>query len=413
MPYKSSHEQASTVRYTELPDGTRRVLAIDALRGFDMFWIVGGGAIVGALNQLGDIPLIGSLRYQLTHADWDGFRFYDLIFPLFVFIAGVSAVFSLSKAREQGGEARAARRLLVRGLLLFIVGLFYSGGISQGLDGVRWMGVLQRIALSYTAAGLLYLYLPWKYLIGVVGVILLGYWLFVTQSTVRNIQLEASALKDLAKTSHQTNATPEVLFAATTARIKGPVLPGLNVVNHFDFQYLPGRRHDVYYDPEGYLSTFPAIATCLLGVFAGLILANPTMPIGGKTSWLVLLGFCCLIGGFGLNFLFPIIKKIWTSSFVLVAGGFSYLLLAGFHQVIDGMRWTRWSTPFVWIGTNALTIYLVNSILPWRTISERILGGPVADFFGRGGPVLVTLGSLLVMFLFARFLFKRGIFFRL
>ncbi len=413
MPYSHSDDTESSIRYTELPDGSRRVLAIDALRGFDMFWIVGGGAIVGALNRLGDIPVISGLRAQLTHVEWDGFRFYDLIFPLFVFIAGVSAVFSLSKARERGGEARAAKRLLGRGLLLFLVGVFYSGGLSQGLDGVRWLGVLQRIALSYTAAGLLFLYVPWKYLIGVAAGILVGYWLFVTQSNVRNIQLETAGLKTLATKTHQTNATPEALFAATTETVKGPTLPGLNVVNHFDFQHLPGRRYDTYYDPEGILSTIPAVATCLLGVFAGLILANPRMPIGGKSAWLFLLGCGCIVAGLGLSYSFPIIKKLWSSSFVLVAGGCSYLLMAVFHYVIDVLCWRSWAKPFVWIGTNALTIYLVNSILPWRTISERILGGPVAEFFGNGGPVIVTAGSLLIMFLFARFLYRRGIFFRL
>ena len=390
-----------------------RMLSIDVLRGFDMFWIVGGGAIVNALSRLGGIPLIDDLRSQLSHVEWDGFRFYDLIFPLFVFIAGVSAVFSLTKARETGGQARAARRLLLRGLLLFAVGVFYSGGISQGLDGVRWLGVLQRIALSYTGAGILYLYVPWKYLLGVVAAILLGYWLFVTQSQVRNIQLETTALKTLAEKKRQPDATPEALFAATTARIKGPVLPGLNVVNHFDFQFLPGRKHDKYYDPEGYLSTFPAIATCLLGVFAGLILAHPQMAIGGKTAWLFLIGCLCLIAGLGWSYYFPIIKKIWSSSFVLVAGGFSFVLLAVFHHVIDVLRWRAWATPFVWVGTNALTIYIVNSLGLWRTVSERVFGGPVADYFGRGGLALVTAGSLGCMFLFARFLYQRGIFFRL
>ena len=413
MPYQSAPEIESSIRYTELPDGSKRVLAIDALRGFDMFWIVGGGAIVRALSGLGDGALVSEFRTQLTHVEWDGFRFYDLIFPLFVFIAGVSAVFSLSKARERGGESKAAKRLLVRGLLLYLVGVFYSGGLSQGLDGVRWLGVLQRISLSYTAAGLLYLYIPWKYLIGVTGAILMGYWLFVTQSHVRDIQLEPAALKTLAEKNHQTNATPEALFAATTATVKGPTQPGLNVVNHFDFQHLPGRRYDTYYDPEGILSTIPAVATCLLGIFAGLILANPRMAIGGKTAWLFLLGCCCIIAGMGLSYSFPIIKKLWSSSFVLVAGGCSYLLLAVFHQIVDVLRWRAWVTPFVWIGTNALTIYLVTGILQWRLISERILGGPVAEFFGAGGPVIVTAGSLALMFLFARFLYQRGIFFRL
>ena len=413
MPYISSYDQVSTVRYSELPDGSRRVLAVDALRGFDLFWIVGGGAIVGALKNFTGSDFLNGLRTQLEHVEWEGFRFYDLIFPLFVFIAGVSAVFSLTKAREHGGEARAARRLLVRGLLLFLVGVFYAGGFTNGFEGVRWLGVLQRIAISYTAAGILFLYIPWKFLIGVAAAILTGYWLLLTQSQVKNIQLDQVALTTLAEKSKLTNASPAVLFAKTSQTIKGPMQPGLNVVNHFDFQHLPGRKYDTYYDPEGILSTFPAVVTCLLGVFAGLILANPHLAIGGKTSWLILLGFGCLIGGFSWGFVFPIVKKLWTSSFVLVAGGFSFLLLAAFHHVVDVLKWRRWLAPFIWVGTNALPVYLVNSILPGRKIVDRVLGGPVAGSLGSGGPLLLTASSLLVMFLFARFLYKRGIFFRI
>ena len=149
------------------------MLSLDVLRGFDMCWIVGGGALVSALSRARPGSVIGKVREQLTHVEWDGFRFYDLIFPLFVFIAGVSAVFSLSKAKASGGVGQAMARVLSRGLLLFALGVFYSGGIKDGWDGVRWLGVLQRIALAYTGAGLLYLLLPARVLAGAwVGILL-------------------------------------------------------------------------------------------------------------------------------------------------------------------------------------------------------------------------------------------------
>ena len=151
---------------TPAPDGSRRLVSLDVLRGFDMFWIVGGGALVRALGNAEPGTLLGTVKQQLSHVEWEGFRFYDMIFPLFVFIAGVSLVFSLSKAKENGGRARAVRRVLGRGLLLYLVGVFYSGGFKDGLENVRWLGVLNRIALAYTGAGLLFLLLPVRALVG-------------------------------------------------------------------------------------------------------------------------------------------------------------------------------------------------------------------------------------------------------
>jgi predicted acyltransferase len=151
-------------------------MSLDALRGFDMFWIVGGAGILRALEKFSGSPFLSAIRQQLTHVEWAGFRFYDLIFPLFVFIAGVSLTFSTGKAVERVGKSGAVKRLLTRGLLLFLVGVFYSGGLSQGLDGVRWLGVLNRIALASTAAGILLVFLPIRALLGVCAGLLLGYW---------------------------------------------------------------------------------------------------------------------------------------------------------------------------------------------------------------------------------------------
>jgi len=392
-----------------------RLMSLDVLRGFDMFWIVGGGAMVTALGMAAPGTWMGLIREQLTHVEWAGFHFYDLIFPLFVFIAGVSSVFSLAKAKATGGTGQAMRRVLTRGVLLFALGVFYSGGIKDGWEGVRWLGVLQRIAIGYTGASLLYLFLPVRALAAVWVASLLGYWGIVEGLPVRDIRLERTAMKVLMEKTGQTNAA--VLYEATTQTVRGRAEPGYNYVNHFDFRFVPGRLYDGYSDPEGFLSSLPAVMTCVLGVFAGLLLRSGAVTPGGKSGRLVVAGAILVVAGLVWGMHFPIVKKLWTSSFVLVAGGWSLILLGLFHQVVDVWRIRWWCPPFQWIGMNALTIYIASNLLGtgggWQGIAARIVGGPVAGALGDFGRPMVALAGIGVMLMFARFLYRRSVFLRL
>ena len=144
---------------TQPSQTTDRLMSLDALRGFDMFWILGGEAVVTELSKVSRMPLMQSLARQMEHKRWEGFAFMDLVFPLFVFIVGVSAVFSLSKQIERKGRLAAVKRIVVRSLVLFLLGLLYYGGFSRHFADVRLLGVLQRIALCYLAAGLLFCFL--------------------------------------------------------------------------------------------------------------------------------------------------------------------------------------------------------------------------------------------------------------
>ncbi len=395
--------------------GGGRLLSLDVLRGFDMFWIVGGGALVSALSRARPGSVIGKVREQLTHVEWDGFRFYDLIFPLFVFIAGVSAVFSLSKAKASGGVGQAMGRVLSRGLLLFALGVFYSGGIKDGWEGVRWLGVLQRIALAYTGAGLLYLMLPARVLAGAWVGILLAYWGVVQGLPVKDIRLDRKPMQELMERTGQTNAM--ALYDSVSKTVRGRAEPGYNFVNHFDFRFLPGRLYDGYWDPEGILSTIPAVATCLLGVFAGLWLRREDVSPGARSRWLVVAGLLLVCAGLGWGTVFPVVKKLWTSSFVLLAGGWSLVLLGVFHQVIDVWGQSWWCGPFRWIGMNALAIYIASNLLGtrdgWQGIAARFVGGPVSVWLGDYGRPVVALTGLALMVLFARLLYRRGVFLRL
>ena len=131
-----------------MPDApSTRLTSLDALRGFDMLWITSGGLLAKAMRAFGDAEPAATLAVQFDHAKWEGFHFEDLIFPMFVFIAGASLVFSLTKIVAAHGRALAARRIALRALILFVIGVFYSGGFSNGLDGVRWL-----VAEAVTAA---------------------------------------------------------------------------------------------------------------------------------------------------------------------------------------------------------------------------------------------------------------------
>ena len=320
-----------------------RLASLDALRGFDMFWIMGGGALNGALKTLGNSRAVNVITDQLEHANWDGFHFLDLVFPMFVFIAGVSLALSLPRKMEQRGRAATACSLVVRAVILFVIGVLYSGGISRGLDGIRWLGVLQRIALASLGAGLLSLWLGARSLAVTCGALLLGYWALLA-------------------------------FVPAPGGILGDMREGHNVVNWFDTQYLPGKKYDGNHDPEGILSTFPAIANCLLGVLAGIFLRSSRAEGSRKSLLLVAGGAALLALGLLWSVPFPMIKKLWTSSFVLFACGCSAILLGAFHQIIEVRNFRAWAAPFIWIGLNPITIYLAAQIMNFNQLADRFVG---------------------------------------
>jgi predicted acyltransferase len=424
---------ASTIaperRGSESPPYRERLVSLDALRGFDMFWILGADGVAQALRRMEDTPVTRFFATQLDHAAWAGFRFYDLIFPLFVFIVGVTTVFSLTKIVARHGRAAAVKRILGRAALLFLFGIFYNGGLAQSWPDVRLVGVLQRIAVCYAITGLLFVFFRPRVLVAVAAALLIGYWALLTFVPIRDIALDRAALAaalgpDTAarsqahgRPSPEYHAQVEQRFEQTTDTVTGGYEPGRNLAHHLDFQLVPGSMYDTWWDPEGILSTLPSIATCLLGLFAGLLLRNTDVPDQRKALWLAGAGVAALILGYLWGLQFPVVKKIWTSSFVLVAGGWSLLLLAAFFYVIDLRGWRRWCTPFVWIGMNPITLYLITSAVDTYGIARRFLGGSVQGMFDRlvtpgFGELVISLGMLGLLILLARFLYRRGIFLR-
>lgn len=417
-PVKPATEPAAFLEVSPKPRSHGRLMALDALRGFDMFWILGGDALARALERMDKTPVTETLATQLSHVQWQGFRFYDMIFPLFVFMAGVSTVYSLSKACEEGGRGRAMKRVLLRTLLLFLCGIFYSGGMSNPWPNIRMLGVLQRIAIGYGGAALIFLAIGPKRpgrILAVTAGILAGYWAMLTYVPFPDVRLDKESLAPLI--TQAGTEDPKTVLSLVQGTTRGHYEPGYNLTNYIDYRYLPGRKYDTYYDPEGILSMFPAIASALLGILAGTLLRESEMKPVLKALALLGIGAALAAGGFQWDATFPIVKKLWTSSFVLVAGGFSMMLLGLFYLIIEVIGLRFWAWPFVWIGTNAITLYLLSNLMGYGRIAARLVGGDVSVWLndnvatGMGGLVQAMV-SLAIVFLIARFFYKNKIFLR-
>jgi len=348
-----------------------------------MFFIVGMEEVFEALSKM--FPMSPSLNDRLQHAPWSGFHFYDLIFPLFAFIIGTSLVFSLSKSAATEGKSGTSRKILMRSLILFILGVLYYEGIGDGLQHVRLLGVLQRLALCYCGAGLAFVWLGPSKLVALTISLLVGYWAMLT-------------------------FVPVPGFGA------GDFTEGHNLTNWLDKMYLPFRKWDKDHDPEGLLSTLPAIASSLLGVFAGLLLKNPSIAPARKVRLLAAWGCAGVVAGLLWHLQFPIIKKIWTSSFVLFTAGLSSVLLAFFYYVIDIRNHREWCRPFVWIGMNSITIYVIARVVKLEEIAKCFVGGEIhsglENMHDGLGDLVTALLALSFSFLICRFLYQRKIFLR-
>ncbi|HEY3966153.1 MAG TPA: DUF5009 domain-containing protein [Planctomycetaceae bacterium] len=228
-----------------------RLLSIDALRGFDMFWIIGGHEVVKALAEWGDWRFKDQIDEQLEHVPWAGFHFYDLIFPLFLFVVGIVLPFSLGAIREKGESTfRIYWRIARRTALLFGLGLLFNQALQFNFDELRIAGVLQRIAICYGTAAVFVTLVGWRGQAAIAALILVGYWALLA-------------------------------FVPVPGGSAGDYTKEGNLAGYIDREYLPGKIYKAYYgygDNEGLLSTIPAVATALLGALAGQWLRSAQSP---------------------------------------------------------------------------------------------------------------------------------------
>ena len=393
----------------------RRLVSLDALRGFDMFWIMGGDSLAGALGALSQNAFIKAITDQLEHVEWAGLRFYDCIFPLFVFIVGVSLTFSIGRTIEQHGRREALFRIARRSALMFALGVFYYGGFNPHWPDIRLVGVLHRIALCYLFASVFFCFFSWRALAGICAGLLVGYWALLSFMPFPDVRA-VDANGQLLGSGMVTNTAQ--LNWSSSKMVKGVFEPGFNYAHYVDQKYLPGKKWDKTWDPEGLLSTLPAIGTCLLGVLAGLWLRNQRVDDRRKVLLLTLAGVVAIAAGLGWSVQFPIVKKIWSSSFVLVTGGVSALLLAAFYYLVDILHYQRWCQPFIWYGMNAITVYMADNIMNFRLISLRLFGGDVRDFLDAHvaagfGELVRSCGEIGVGLAIVWFLYRKKLFLRL
>ena len=295
----------------------------------------------------------------------------------------MSVVFSLEKIMNTKGKKAAYKRLIRRFVLLYLLGIIYYGGMNHGFQNIRLMGVLQRLALTYFFTGILFIHFCLRGLIIAFLSLLIGYWAWLSFIPVPGLG--------------------KVSFAE-----------GQNWANWVDMHFLPLRKWNGTWDPEGLLSTLPAIASCILGVFASLLLRSKSLnPMKKAASFMG--GGIVLVGlGFLWGVQFPVIKKIWTSSYVLVAGGYSFILLGILYLILDVWHVQKWSLFLVWIGMNPITIYMGRNFLDFNDLAKRFVGGEFQTMFGTGiGYLLLTTVSLLLTLAVVRFLFRKRIFIRI
>jgi predicted acyltransferase len=364
----------------------KRLYSLDALRGFDMFWIMGGEAIFVGLASLTGWPILKLWAEQLEHVPWHGFHFYDMIFPLFLFIAGISFPFSLAKRLSQNVSKESIyKHVISRGLTLVVLGIIYNNGISFDFAHLRYGSVLGRIGLAWMFASLIFMNTKLTGRIIWLCVLLLGYWLLM-----------------ILFPAHDLGATD--IFSREG-----------NLASHIDRLLMPGRLYLGNHDPEGLFSTIPAIGTALLGMFTGEFLLSKYLNDKPYRKVLYLVGaaVALMIIGRIWNIAFPINKNIWSSSFVCFVGGLSLLLFSVFYLIIDVLGYRKWAFVFVVIGMNPITIYLTERIINLRAATKFFFGGLAAIMPETWTPLINGFGITAVGWVFLYFLYKKKIFLKI
>jgi predicted acyltransferase len=359
-----------------------RLMSLDVLRGFDMFWIVGGAQLVRQVGRAADWPWGGWVAAQMRHAPWQGFHFFDLIFPLFMFVSGVSIPYAITRRRENGVPLGAlARKILWRVLVLMLLGLVYNGLLDFDFARLRWASVLGQIGVAYGIAAA------------------------ITLASGRPTVSVAACLAIMA------SVAAVQLLVPVPGHGPGVLTPQGSINGYIDRMFLPGRLYGRLFDPEGLLCMLSATATTLLGVACGQLLRLGSVGAHRKTLILVAAGGLLLAAGMAVWPLYPPIKKVWTSTFTLLAGGSSMMLMALFFLLIDVWRFRRWGLFFYVIGLNSITIYMAVKLVDFKFTADLLLGG-AASRCGPWEPALLTGGALALEWLLLWALYRKGIFFR-
>lgn len=360
-----------------------RLASVDALRGFDMFWIIGGREALLAFVALFVTPVPAWLDYQLEHPPWDHFTFtaWDLIMPLFLFVSGVSLPFSMSKWRSPDGSLRGFYFRLARRLaLLWILGMAIQGNLLDwNLEKLRlYSNTLQAIAAGYLIATVFMLALSIRGQAVATAALLVGFWLLME-------------------------------FAPYPGKADAPYGPWNNFAKYIDTLVL-GRFVDKWHY-TWVLSSMGFGATVMMGVFAGYVLRSRRSE-GERLARLVALAAGCLAAGWVWSYWFPFNKYIWSGSMNLWACGWCFALLAAFYFVIDMRGYRRWAFPLVVIGTNAIAVYAATHLFDFKIITNIFIG-KLTPRWGDFGAFVTVAVTLLIPWLILLYLYRKRTFIRL
>ncbi len=350
-----------------------RLLSLDGLRGFDMFWIIGGQQLVRSLAKVWPGRFTDALAQQFEHVPWVGLHLFDLIWTLFMFMVGVSLSFSIAKRKRMNESQRTILyHAIKRALILFTLGMIAQGNLLDFSLATfhPFYSVLHGIAAGYLIATIVTLKFRVRGQAIVTAVFLLLYWILLVSIPVPGVG-------------------------------RGVLTPTGNAAAYID-SVLQGRFH--YGENTWFLSYLGFAASVLIGVIAGELLQSGRSP---RVKCLTMFGYglALLLSGLIFSLWLPIIKLLWTSSFVLVAGGLSCLLMAVFYLVVDVLGYRRWVFPFTVIGMNALAVYMATILFDFRQIGNIFVGHLLARA-GRWDQFVSEAAALAVVWLLLYWMYR-------
>lgn len=367
-------------------NNTSRLASLDILRGFDLFLLVFFQPVFTALARQLNLPFLNDILYQFDHEVWEGFRFWDLVMPLFLFMTGASMPFSLSKYVGMSGSYWPVyRRILRRVFLLFIFGMIVQGNLL-GLDSSHiylYSNTLQSIAVGYLIAAVIQLHFSFRWQIGITLLLLFIYWIPMT------------FLGDF---------TPAGNFAEQVDRcVLGRFRDGVFWNEDGTWSFSP------YYNYTWIWSSLTFGVTVMLGAFAGKIMKEGKANRKKVVQTLSVIGV--LLVGLAMlwSLQMPIIKRLWTGSMTLLSGGYCFLLMALFYYWIDYKGHSRGLNWLKVYGMNSITAYLLGEVVNFRCIADSVSYG-LKQYMGDYYPVWLTFANYLILFFLLRMMYKRGLF---
>ena len=380
----SNHHHQTPPLDTPLgPTGGQRLYSLDALRGFDMFWIMGAEEIFNTAAKATDWPALNWISNQLTHPAWNGFHLYDLIFPMFLFMAGVATPFSVGRELEKGNDRKKVLfRVIRRGIILVILGIIYNNGLHlRPFSDIRFASVLGRIGIAYMFANIIFIYAKRNTQIIWFWALIIGYWLLLK-------------------------------FTSAPGFPMGDLTMEGNFASYIDRNIVPGKLYLGIHDPEGLMSDIPAISTGLLGILTGTFIKTSTQDGTRKAGWMAVSGIGFIILALIWNFDFPINKNLWTSSFVCLVGGLSLLYFSLFYYIIDVLGYKRWAFFFKVIGMNSILIYISGRFINWEYANNGFFQwlGELSPAIW--APVVMAVCYMAVKWAFMYFLYRKKVFLR-